>query len=511
MSSLLTDSAKNDTASTEHTDRYTILLSLASVIVLLVVALLMRLYTLHAPFDRDSYDEGVYWQTLRAMSDGHGLYQPTFYSQPPFFLLSVFPFYTLFGQSIWSARMGIALLSLLGVLGAFLLGKALRGYLGAVLAALLLLLNIFYLSASQTLQAEGPQVSLALLAVACAYLWWSHPGGRAGSIYAALCTLTLVLSILTKLFSVATIVPIGLLALAYLWRIREQRGQALRAALVSLLVGVGVLVVTLLLVLIPFVSVRHELWNQVITFHTAAKHVFPHANNLHMILHTLKTPLTYAAIFGTLVAVVKRDWHVIPLLAWLFASIYLLWQEVPLFPHHFVITVPPLIALTVLGMQPIDLRAGWRRLPVISTVFTVVSLLLIVFVLATGLIGVHAYYKNIQVEAVSGPTRQEQQVASDVRDATPAGQLVITDAQFVAGLAQRSTPPDLVDTSSVRIASGYVSTQQVINDASQTNVRALLFYSGRFSALPGLHSWVKKHFHLVHNYGNGQELWVKTS
>src|SRR5690348_1154249 len=62
---------------------------------LLVAALLMRLYTLHAPFDRDSYDEGVYWQSLRAMSAGHALYRDIFYSQPPFFLLSIYPFYAL--------------------------------------------------------------------------------------------------------------------------------------------------------------------------------------------------------------------------------------------------------------------------------------------------------------------------------------------------------------------------------------------------------------------------------
>src|SRR5215469_2950902 len=45
--------------------RWLLLLFWAAVALLLVAAVLMRLYHLDAPFDRDSYDEGVYWQSLR--------------------------------------------------------------------------------------------------------------------------------------------------------------------------------------------------------------------------------------------------------------------------------------------------------------------------------------------------------------------------------------------------------------------------------------------------------------
>src|SRR6266581_3883683 len=82
------------------------------VLALIAIAIGMRLYHLGLPFDRDGYDEGVYWQTLRSMSAGNTLYQHIFYSQPPFFMLSIFPGYILFGSSLWSARFGIALISL---------------------------------------------------------------------------------------------------------------------------------------------------------------------------------------------------------------------------------------------------------------------------------------------------------------------------------------------------------------------------------------------------------------
>src|SRR5947208_11551295 len=112
------------------------------------------------------------------MSAGNTLYQHIFYSQPPFFILSTFPVYILLGSSLWSARLGIALVSLLGLPGAFLLGKALSGRLGAIAAMLLLIANPLYLSQSQTIEAEVSSTACSLLAIGLAYLWWEHPEDR---------------------------------------------------------------------------------------------------------------------------------------------------------------------------------------------------------------------------------------------------------------------------------------------------------------------------------------------
>src|SRR5260370_1180420 len=132
---------------------------------LVVVPVGMRLYQLGVPFDRDGYDEGVYWQTLRAMSAGHALYGDIFYSQPPFFILSTFPGYILLGGSLWSARFAIALVSLFALLVAALLGQALAGRLGAVAMLLLLVVNPLCLAESQTIQAEASSTAFSLLAV----------------------------------------------------------------------------------------------------------------------------------------------------------------------------------------------------------------------------------------------------------------------------------------------------------------------------------------------------------
>src|SRR5579885_742320 len=237
----------------------TILFWLA-VIALLLVAFNLRLYELGLPFDRDGYDEGVYWQTLRAMSAGHPLYAQIFYSQPPIFLLSIYPVYMAFGHTLWSARLGIAIMSLFGLVGALLLGKALAGRIGAIAALLLLIVDPLYLAQSQTIQAEAPSAALSLLAVGLAYLWWERPEGFAGFCFAVLTAVSLVLSIFSKLLGVSALVPVALLMLAHIWRIlNKPRGMRLSSAY-PLFAGIAAFIVTTVLVLLPFAGSWSQLW-----------------------------------------------------------------------------------------------------------------------------------------------------------------------------------------------------------------------------------------------------------
>ncbi len=479
----------------------------AIVLLLFVVGLWMRLHTLALPFDRDSYDEGVYWQSLRSMSTGAPLYQQIFYSQPPFFLLSLFPTYLLGGQSIWSARLGIVVISLAGLLGAFLLGKALRGYVGAVAALLLLISTAPYLAESQIVQADGPCAALSLLAVGLAYLWWNHPEGRRGTWLAALTALTLVAAILTKLFAVAALIPIGLLILAHLWRVLQQPAETRLLALRSLLVGIVAGVIALLLLVLPFLPSFAQMWREVITFHTVAGAIYHplRAENKNLLLSSLNTPLTYIALFAACLALLQRDWRVLPLLAWLLTTIVLLWQQTPLFVHHMVMLIPPLIALTITGLA--SQRAPRNR--TFAAAMTIATLLLILTVTALDLQEVRSHYTGVQAQGQGAGTQANLQVANDLRAVTQPGELVISDAQFIVALAGRNTPAELVDTSNVRLSTGYVTDAQMIQAAARPQVHAVLFYTGRLAPRTEFQHWVSQHFTLVHDYGAGKGLWVK--
>ncbi len=483
---------------------------------LLVAALLMRLYQLNVPFDRDGYDEGVYWQSLRAMHAGQGLYHAIFYSQPPAFLLSVYPIFVLFGSSLWSARLAIALISLLGFVGASLLGKSLAGRAGMLVALLLLLLNPLYLAESQILQAEGPSVALTLLAIGFAFLWWRQPAGRRGLCWAALCGISLALSIFCKLLCVTTIVPIALLMFARLWQIRHSQDSTRVKNWLPIIVGVGATLVTSVALLLPFSGSFAAFWSSVVMFHQVAARVFPGTlgENVRNMAPVLFSLLGVTAGYGTLTALPRKDWRVLPLLAWLLATCILLLFQRPLFPHHLVALIPPLLALAVLSVaEPGSYKAilASTRLARAAPFVTALAVLLIVLTASfDGWQDVTAY-QSIQARSVSANLQVDLRVASDLRYAIAPDQWVITDGQFIAGLADRNTPPELVDTSTVRILSGYITVAQLEQAAANPRVHAVLFYTTRFS-LPGtaaFHAWVAQRFHLIHTYGPGLELWAR--
>jgi len=483
-------------------------------LVLFILAIGMRLYHLGLPFDRDGYDEGVYWQSLRAMSAGHTLYQQIFYSQPPFFLLSAFPGFTLFGGTLWSGRLGIALLSLVGVLGAFLLGKALSGRPGAIMALLLIVVNPLYLVESQKLMAEAPSVAFSLLAVGLAYLWWEHPEGPIGFCWAALTGIALSLSILSKLLCVATFAPLVLLMLTRLWQIWQKRPETILASLLPILVGIAAFVVTMLLVLLPFLSSFHSLLQDVVSYHIPSGPIFSRAENKKLIESVLLSVLGLAALYGTLVALLWRDWRVVPLLAWLLGTAVYLWRLTPLFPHHLGALIPPVIALAVIGIRNTSMPREYMfkdLMPTLEKLATPLAVLLILLAAAFAIQQDIAYYGTDAALSGNGLVRQEARVAVDLRQAIAADQWVVTDAQFIADMADRNTPPALVDTSMVRIDSGDLTLQQLIDATSQPQVHAVLFFSGRFYLrnVRAFHNWVAQHFHLLHVYGPGMELWVR--
>jgi hypothetical protein len=63
----------------------------------------------------------------------------------------------------------------------------------------------------------------------------------------------------------------------------------------------------------------------------------------------------------------------------------------------------------------------------------------------------------------------------------------------------------------VRIESGYLTLSQLESAATRPQVHAVLFFTGRFHlpAVAAFHAWVAQNFRLLHNYGEGRELWVR--
>ncbi len=505
---------------------------------ILLLALLLRLWHLDAV--TDNYDEGVYWASLRAMREGYGLFTPVFSSQPPFFLLSLYPLAALLGPTQYAARLGVVCLSLIGVLAMYVLARRLAGPWAGVIAALLLACDYLYLIQSQTIQAEAPSVALMIVALAAASYANRYPWQAAG-----ICGAATALAILEKLFAVAVFPPIAVLFAGQLIaferalpgggrrasqgaglfaRLRlPQRATLRRAWLLASTYLLG-LVLAGLLVMLPYFGQLQVAYQQVVAFHLAADQSFASttSQNPSILLgaHPMY-PLGALALLGLIVGLLRQRWHVLTAGAWILAALIILLRQAPLFTHHLVLLIPGLALSAAIGLAP----AGWRLKPRLEVppqslasqaetharavwgrqaLLVGLPLLLVLGVILYDLRDVRNYPLGPVANAA-----QISQVASDLASFTTPAQQVITDDQYIAMLANRDVPPTLVDTSSVRITTGYLTTAQVEAIAEQPQVGAILFYSGRFDNLPGLRAWVTQHFQLARDYGKGRDLYVR--
>jgi 4-amino-4-deoxy-L-arabinose transferase-like glycosyltransferase len=491
---------------------------LARVIVtsFVIIAIAIRAYCLDGRFDYDGYDEGVYWQTLRAMRAGYSLYGEVFCSQPPVFPLSIFPFYLLFGSSISAARLGVAALSLLGVAGAYLLGKALAGRAGGIAALVFVVATPSYLEASQKLQAEGPATALLFLAAGTAFMWCAHPTGRKGFLLAASCGIVLALGTLIKLLDITAVVPIVALGFGRLWQIRREAGSRLATVLWPLAAAIATTILVLLVVLAPFLSSWPALVQQVVIFHIAARSLAagPETNNIYVLSHFFlgNAVLSVGAVLGLILATLRRDWRIIPLALWVLVIVVALLIQVPLFSRHAIVIIPPLVAMSAFALDALPpAHQSWRVMRLSRRCAAPLAGLPPLAAILVGASPIYGYYHTQGIEAGSNETQRAAQIAEDLRRETTPDQWVITDAQFIAAMANRDTPPWLVDTSSVRIDSGYLTVPQLIQAASDQRVHAVLFATDRLerSSLSGFHSWVAKHYHPLRTYGAGIELWIR--
>lgn len=477
------------------------------------VALVLALQTLQGQGGGE-YDEGVYWQSLRAMANGHPLFSEVFSSQPPLFLLSIYPFYMLFGQSLEAARLALLCFSLVGIAGAYVAGRALGHRLIGAVAALLLALDPLYEHGAHTLQAELPSVALQLCAVACAVQAMRASGRRrdwlavgAGALLGA--------ALMVKLFAVAALLPVVLyltLPLAQRWlapdgKLRQPAWPEIQDGLRQIAPGLGLMFAgmfgVIVLVLLPFVGQLGAVYDQVVRFHLAAARADTHSlrYNVQFIAQTLvAAPLIYAGALATVVMVWRRMWVSLPLLLWTLASFVVLVRQQPLFAHHVVLLSPSLALIAGCGACAVSsvLAMSDKRLAQVAVA------LALVLVAGAGLI---LNWKQNAAANAPIPVRTLK-MALALQGVSAPQEIVLTDDQYLAALANRDVPPTFVDTSAVRITSGYLTTTQLEDYITHNRVHVILFASGRFDLLHGFRAWVAARYSRVATFEHGGALYV---
>src|SRR5215831_15449504 len=215
---------------------------------IVLIALAVRLLLLAG--GQNDYDEGVYWQSLRALAAGHPLFTSVYSSQPPGFLVLLLPGHLALGGALGGDRLTVLVLALAGVAAAGRTAGLLAGRWAGLLAAALLAADPLFFRQSVTLQAEAAAAEAR------------HRGGRSALALSGAAGAALSLAVLTKLLAVAA-APALLVLLA--WPEPGSRALPRVAAAVAggLVPGAAVL--------LPFVPVWPELWRQVVGLHLGAR------------------------------------------------------------------------------------------------------------------------------------------------------------------------------------------------------------------------------------------------
>ena len=453
---------------------------LLAMVAVLTAAVAVRMTVLSG--GQIDYDEGVYWQSLRGLAAGRPLFSSVYSSQPPGFLVLMMPAHILGGGSIVGDRLGILAFWVVGLIGASRLGD-LAGCRWAGLAAVMLLsADPLFFRESVTLQADAPAVALALVAAGLA-ADSRRRTGRPALLLAAASGALIATSVLTKLLTIPALPAVAILLTAP----AVSRGALARSAGGAL--GAAAASAALLL---PFAGRWPQIWGQVIGLNLHARGL--PVGGIDLYTMALEVPLAIVGIAGFLTALRRAPLLAVSCASWALAAIALLVVHRPLWPHHAVVLIAPLALLGGAAVHLVHTRPERVRAAV---------MILMALMLASALL----------VHAQQTPDTSRQRAVTALQRLTAPGDFVISDDQYTVALADRDVPPELVDTSKVRVLSGDLITAEIAGIAGRSRARVILV-DDRYvslSLLPGFQEWAKEQFPVVKPLGGGRVLHVKRS
>jgi hypothetical protein len=461
-------------------------LGLLGVLAALVLALWLRLPDLDVP--SSNYDEGVYLESLLLMRHGFRPFLDIVTTQGPLHLHLAYIPYALGGFTLSAARLGSVIASAIALVGVAWSAGVLAGPAAAIGAAVVLALSPTVLGVSRQTLPEAPALALISLAVATALMAWRTDRDR----WRALSGLLLGLACLVKPVVAPAALPVLLLALS-----RRSPWSSVAAPLVAGVVGLaGIALVG------GWVA-----FEQVIGWRVGGRQLDPSwvvlADNADLLIDKMfrqERPAMYALAAAGGVFLARRSRLLgFALIGWLGAQLALLLAYVNLSSHLGVILVAPLAILFGVAVA-----AGWSALSGLQwrdgrIVAAGLSLWYAISV---------PYLLDRAERIVDGElsfsrelSRSEREIVRTMARSTGPDDWVITDAPYLAFLADRKVPPSLVDPSEARITSGALTDEQAIAVLHDYRPELVVLWSGKLASLRRFSATVADELEVADTYG----------
>ncbi len=447
------------------------------------------------------------------MGRGFAPYRQIFSSQPPLWLPLIYASFRLFGESFLAGQLVTTTAGMVAIVAVMLMTRQLGGRGSSIIAGTLMILSPLELEGSRLINADIPSVALAAVGVALAVRYANN--GHRGWLAAA--SIATIFSILLKLLGLFAVPSLVLFAAAR-WKHAHEIGDRQRRRFIvqDVLIIFGILAGITLLSLALVGSDR--VWNQVITFHWAAREVYSSVpdGKWHMLaqLFVSERLLILAAPLAPLCLLSGIDG--LALFAWPCLTFFAVLGHRPLYDHHMVALIPALAAAIGVGAGHLGfvfaLIARWislqpRPVRIIGRTACVMAGLAFLGV------GVNQAWTQVTDQQTfmrdsAFPSPDLHAVDLIVKN-SQSGDMIITDAQGIAFLANRNVPPDLADTSFTRIFTGYLRPREVIDQGEQYHARLMLIWTWRLMRMPEVMRWAEKRFSRRIELGNGRVLYLE--
>jgi len=465
----------------------------------IVIALIFVVFTYsYYPFrERIQFDSDEGLNLMRSMLVvlGHPLYSEVSSDQPPLFTHVLALLLRVVGFEVNPARLLVLLFSTLLVWSGAQFLQITWGKLAAILFLPLVIMVPRYLDLSVSVMIGVPSIALAVVALLLLTVWHQ----KKQSLWLVLSGFALALSMLIKLFT-GFLVPIflvGILATTYFDR--KQEGFSWKMLQPAFIWSISFAITGTLLgfILVGPQNVWMIIFPPLAAPSTADFQDPSYTINAHL---QAAIPLLILGLLGALIAIYRKNWLTLYLLAWSALAYMFLRFYTPVFYHHQLLITIPIAMLAAAGVG--DGILSLVRLRRSYDLIRVQTLLGAGALIGFVLVSVH-YSPLLDKELMNHPrlndftlkaTPGKLKVLRIMGEYVDRTNWIMTDAPMYAFRVQRPVPPNLATFSSKRLATGSLTQEDILTSMREYRPEQVLI--ARFE-IPALEEYLKENYTLI--------------
>ena len=403
-------------------------------------------------------DEGIYLTSFLLVNNGNPPYKKTYFSQPPGFLLSVYPGFVLFGKTLQVARLTIGIWSFIGLLAIIWISFELKNKWTGLLAIGLLFLTPSYYNQALVFQSDILITTFSLISLASLIKF----GKNFHLSWFIISVFFLNLAFWTK-FDI-TFFPSFFIFIYVLFKDNKIPTKNIYNLFY---IFCAVSFSFFLILIFPF-GIR-EVFNNSILLRFQAATISP---NSFVFFEYLKNDIILLVIvLGSLILsfIKNKDirYPINIIYLWGIFVLIIFFFYRPLFPHHLVVLTVP---MTLLFTQIFDLFFSNKK------IFRSVVLIILIISLCNRIyLTVNTSTKLID--------DQRQNAVNTINKYTKIDDFVVSDEEIFNGISSRLPPPELSDVSQVRIRSNNLTPENFKKIIQKNKPKLIIPWNGRLESM----------------------------